>query len=596
MSISTQRHTLEAERDFQTIALDLRLPDDVWSWKTISFVRNKSSGSWGSHPDQSSSLLLLQSTDGRDVLAIYPVSTLAANCNLRIDTRASTLHMNIRRCVPRVETEVFAVTGRASSENARGLVKMVVEAARELVGGKIESKRSDFWDGLGVCTWESLGKEYLTPPAGRPTFDNLLNLIPPFPIETFLIDDGWQDSSATRALISFQPWSGIQAPMREVINSIKSKGVWAVGVWLTLQGYWMSIDPTSPLIGLYDCRPFPTARENQARGGIHCPLLAGEDKQWLPSPEKPRSSGSTTLPRYTADYAQITGPGSAHVQQAMWSGMMEAVERVWGGTDRVIMCMSHNERMLNGPGGISDDFNPDYPERHTNYIQWNVYQSILTAHLSFVLDFDMFASSPDDKWPEYHAFLRSLTPGPTLLSDAPHDETDWVLLDRLTSKVKSGATKVVKTDTPASALPGRWFRDDVQDMVDGPAIMAYVYVPEAHGSIIGAWNCHSDTTDAWARDHIRLQDIHDSLKRGQLDDEYVIWGMNLKGKTDGYALVQPGESPDFSIQLAKSECGGVVVSKVWQIGGRRVAVLGMLEKYAPLARLRVAIQADIRNA
>jgi hypothetical protein len=32
--------------------------------------------------------------------------------------------------------------------------------------------------------------------------------------------------------------------------------------------------------------------------------------------------------------------------------MLAAVEKVWGTTERVIMCMSHNERMLNGPGGL----------------------------------------------------------------------------------------------------------------------------------------------------------------------------------------------------------------------------------------------------
>jgi hypothetical protein len=35
--------------------------------------------------------------------------------------------------------------------------------------------------------------------------------------------------------------------------------------------------------------------------------------------------------------------------------MLDAVEKVWGSTDRVIMCMSHNERMLNGPGGLGAD-------------------------------------------------------------------------------------------------------------------------------------------------------------------------------------------------------------------------------------------------
>ena len=35
--------------------------------------------------------------------------------------------------------------------------------------------------------------------------------------------------------------------------------------------------------------------------------------------------------------------------------MIEAVVHTWGSIDRVIMCMSHNSRMLNGPGGLDFD-------------------------------------------------------------------------------------------------------------------------------------------------------------------------------------------------------------------------------------------------
>jgi hypothetical protein len=56
-----------------------------------------------------------------------------------------------------------------------------------------------------------------------------------------------------------------------------------------------------------------------------------------------------------AHYDIVVGESVLHYQQAMWSGMLEAVQQVWGSLDRVIMCMSHNERMLNGPGGLSSD-------------------------------------------------------------------------------------------------------------------------------------------------------------------------------------------------------------------------------------------------
>jgi hypothetical protein len=88
------------------------------------------------------------------------VSTLAANCNLIVDPTSSKVYMNVRRCQPDVETEVYVVRGRTTgSSDAGKVVKVVVDAARQLVGGRKEGEHSEFWHGLGVCTWESFGKE-----------------------------------------------------------------------------------------------------------------------------------------------------------------------------------------------------------------------------------------------------------------------------------------------------------------------------------------------------------------------------------------------------------------------------------------------------
>ena len=128
----------------------------------------------------------------------------------------------------------------------------------------------------------------------------LLDLVPSFPIKTYLIDDGWQDirRSSDRPdgppmnrLHSFGCWDGMGATMADVVSSLKAKGIQEVGVWLTLQGYWGSIDPDSPLMSKYHCQPHPTARNGQARGGVKVPLEPQEpaDRQWLPSPEKAAS-------------------------------------------------------------------------------------------------------------------------------------------------------------------------------------------------------------------------------------------------------------------------------------------------------------------
>lgn len=112
------------------------------------------------HPNLGSSLVLLKSPDWYHTFSLYPVSTLAANCNLIVEASSSKMYMNVRRCIPGVDAEVYVVRGRTTgSSDAGRVVKIAVDAARTLVGGEKDGRLSRFWDGLGVCTWESFGKE-----------------------------------------------------------------------------------------------------------------------------------------------------------------------------------------------------------------------------------------------------------------------------------------------------------------------------------------------------------------------------------------------------------------------------------------------------
>jgi hypothetical protein len=57
-------------------------------------------------------------------------------------------------------------------------------------------------------------------------------------------------------------------------------------------------------------------------------------------------------------YDAVVGRRAEAACRAMWSGMLRAVEQVWGDLGRVIMCMSHSPLMLNGPGGLDVDRPP----------------------------------------------------------------------------------------------------------------------------------------------------------------------------------------------------------------------------------------------
>lgn len=139
---------------FSDIEPAQRLHRPTWiEAKTIDHLFN--------HPDLASSLILLKSPSWDTTLAIYPVSTLSANNDLVVDTHGDqpVIHTNARRIIPCKQCQVYVVCVEAKGRAAeRRIVKTAVDRARELVGGRAKKiSRSDLWDGLGVCTWESFG-------------------------------------------------------------------------------------------------------------------------------------------------------------------------------------------------------------------------------------------------------------------------------------------------------------------------------------------------------------------------------------------------------------------------------------------------------
>ncbi|KAK8845598.1 hypothetical protein IAR55_006314 [Kwoniella newhampshirensis] len=611
---------------------------DLTNWKTLSFVRYKPTwiepqlhATLISHPTSiASHLILLKSPDWKTTLVIYPISTLHINHNLEVK-EGGVITSNVRRVIPSSSSshagndKVWVMCGIARNRvEERRLVERVVRAARGVVGGREkgavtgEEKRDSVWDALGICTWESFRSSDGT--RARPTLDLLLSLVPTdFSIKSFLIDDGWQDvhtapsphpnSPPRGRMVSFNPYPDFGAPMSDVISQIKVKGVQKVGVWMTLQGYWFGLEPHSEMGKKYDVVEYKVGKGKIQRGGV---ADLGEEEGegiWLPSVEKAGQFWTDwfgEMKGWGIDFVKVdnqafhetpVGPGALHIHQALWSGMLDALSKTWG-TEAVIMCMSHNERMLNGPGGLdfdrpggdllfrnSEDYALGYPECHTDHIHLNTYNTILTSHLSLIPDFDMFASSPSSLLPIYHGLLRSSSPGPVLLSDTPHVSSDIKLLDRLTAKTKSGDVKVVQAVRPGSALSGRWFWDNLKEGRDGPAIVAGTKYSD-WGGIIGCWNSHDPRSGAIARDKIVYRDVEDLLDLSEdlTAGKYILYPIGLSRYAAAASLCD-AKGGEVEIELGTHECEGVVVSKIWDVGKWKVAVLGMLDKFACFAGL-----------
>ena len=108
-----------------------------------------------SHPLLGSHLVILSCPDTDTTCVMYPVSTLAVDNNLLVQNGA--IVSNLRRNVPGKDETVHIIFGESSGSRTE-LVRAVIERARRCVGGRERQPVQDrFWDGLGLCTWESFG-------------------------------------------------------------------------------------------------------------------------------------------------------------------------------------------------------------------------------------------------------------------------------------------------------------------------------------------------------------------------------------------------------------------------------------------------------
>ncbi|KAK6905258.1 hypothetical protein I204_08086 [Kwoniella mangroviensis CBS 8886] len=630
MSESTyiQEINISSDTTHYRVAVHWNKSKDVEDWKVLSIVRYKPfwihaqlHQTLASHPHLASHLLLLKSRDGPSTLVVYPISTLTVNHVLLVED--GKIKSNVNRVLPTSKEEkVWVVCYEAIGPiEERRSVSKVVDIARGLVGstasdddeGKGKEESDDLWDGLGICTWESFfdkdGKRI------RPTKDLLLSLIPSdLPIKTFLIDDGWQDTLSTsthRRLMSFKPYEDFGGTLKEVVDAIKDSGVEKVGVWLTLQGYWEGIHPSSTLIETYDCVEYQKGKPN---GGLEDEGQPDGNSIWLPPPHEARRFWDDWFGQLKeaginfikcdnqADSEMAIDPRGFHAQQSLWSTMLDSAQSHFG-IRGVIMCMAQNERMLNGPGGLnfdrpkgdlvfrnSDDFNMNYSNTHPDHTHFNTYNTILTSHLCLIPDFDMFASSPSKLLPIYHALLRALGPGPILLSDTPQNPSDTRLISKLLATTKDGKKAVIKSPRPVQVLSNRWFLDNLKGNTDGPALVAGTRFDEGVGGLIGVWNVHDHSPSAIAKDKITWRDIEDLLDLEENDaSEYCLTTpMRLSAIADGITtgrIVTSSNGGSFEVGLKKGECELVCVSKLYSFEGFKVGLVGLKDKFACMSGL-----------
>ncbi|KAL1405937.1 hypothetical protein Q8F55_007619 [Vanrija albida] len=596
-------------------------------------------------PDQSIHLLLYRS--GPWYACVYPASSRGALCHIRKHWDGGLTLSACVRVVSSTADPIGAVVMTASKNPAAllELVDSAVTVGREWASNAalqpFTSPLPGPLDGVGFCTWSSLGE------GKRPTLANVSALVDDLvahdiPVQTFIIDDGWQNQrtwvrapagedtpeNEGRGLWDFGSHpelgeGGLAAMVKVVkgrLSKVSSVGVVEVGVWMTLLGgYWEGIHPKSPLVHKYKCGPHRCSRTwwpgvpNHPWSVDHFP--GGSVDFWFPPPETAeffwrdyftelKAQGISFLKVDNQALASaLDGPDNVAAGLSIWRALVSAANDVFG-PGRIIHCMAQSETTFGGEQGLgiatggkrfvcraSDDFGMvGNPDAHQLHLFANVLNATLLGQLCQIPDADMFMTAQLAPIP--HALLRALFPGPLLLTDKPgHHDTH--LLSRLIAKDKTGVARVVQTASPVRPLAHRLLDTTVRDHHDGTGLWGSV--DTSHGTILAVWNVRgNDHKHHHVVDRLEARDALDAVCGERRGDNYALVRLNLEhGGVSAGAQVQLNEQE----ALAHVKLPYLGAAMFWLVPMRSelfgiVAVVGLVDKFAGLTAVESVMSSD----
>ena len=302
--------------------------------------------------------------------------------------------------------------------------------------------RESWYDGLGYCTWNSLGREL--------TQDRVLDALQDLHdkgvfVSTVIIDDNWQSLDAKRRWDKFEANEHFPNGLKGLTSEIRRrfKHIAHIAVWHAIVGYWEGVSPDGWIASNYKCTTV------KWRGGHKVTVVDETDVNRM----------------YNDFYRFLKSSGVDSVKcdvQSALSDFDHAVDRKRLGhayqdafkvnglryfQARVIYCMAmipdtffHSLLQHRGPTVLlrnSDgqymypshqwrqreaqrdtDFYPDIPDSHPWHLFCNAMNNIYTSFLNVLPDWDMFQTS----LPEYaglHAAGRCISGGCIYITDTP---------------------------------------------------------------------------------------------------------------------------------------------------------------------------------
>ncbi len=291
-----------------------------------------------------------------------------------------------------------------------------------------ENKRYPaMFEKLGWCSWDAFYQKV----SAQGIYNKLEELKEKkVPVGWALIDDGWLDAD-----YETQELKGLDAApdkfpegLQECVRRMKEEyGVWKVGVWHAVMGYWNGLKAGSEAekrlregsIKLPDGRKIPAA---QGGGAFRFYSIWHKYLKNTCGIDFVKVDGQSAISLFYEGLKEY-GSASAAIQEGLNASAALHFD------NNIINCMGMApEDMWNRPSSAvarsSDDFVPEAPHGFWEHALQNGYNSLLQGQF-FWGDWDMFWSSHAER--RQNAVLRAVSGGPVYTSD-PVGKTDPELI------------------------------------------------------------------------------------------------------------------------------------------------------------------------
>ncbi|KAG5939422.1 hypothetical protein E4U53_007810 [Claviceps sorghi] len=322
---------------------------------------------------------------------------------------------------------------------------------------------AEWYDGLGFCTWNSLGQQL----SEKVLLDAIEELAQNgIHITNLIIDDSWQSLDRTGHDQSQYGWVDFQADkhafpsgLRNLVKRVRElhPDIRHVLVWHALLGYWGGISPNGVIAATYKTSIVAQSSKSQST----LTVVAKEDvsrfyDDFYTFLVESGIDGVKTDAQVMLDLLSEAADRRELISTYLdeWS---KASQKHFGG--KVISCMSqfpqalfhsqlprsHLETVVRN----SDDYYPNEPASHPWHIWANAHNAIFTRFLNVVPDWDMFQSVHCHS--AFHAAARCVSGGPIYITDVP-GEHNMPLIKQMTALTPLGRTIILRPTSLGSSI------------------------------------------------------------------------------------------------------------------------------------------------